>query len=234
MELNGRKYLWDKMLFAFVLLLAAFVLLGSPLFEVREIVVTGNRQLPAAKIVELSGIVPGTNIFKQNLKEAQGRICTLPLVKEVVICRDFPSRIVINVRERQPLALLPTPGGFVQVDREGVCLQEGGVNDSFPVITGFPVSPLAPGEVVRDERLRATLQVVDRFPETLLKELSEVHINGQGQLVLYTLEGVECRLGNASNLEQKLALLQQILRQVRDRRIAYIDLSGVPVVKYAR
>lgn len=232
--MNGRKYLWEKIFFAFVLLLAAFVLLDSPLFEVKEVVVTGNRQLPAAKVIELSGIVPGTNIFKQNLKEARGRICALPLVKEVIICRDFPSRIVINVRERQPLALLPTPGGFVQVDSEGVCLQEGKINDSYPVITGFPVSPLAPGETVQDEGLRAALQVVDRFPETLLKELSEVHINGQGQMFLYTLEGVECRLGSAGNLEQKLALLQQILRQVHGRRIAYIDLSGAPVVKYAR
>lgn len=231
--MNGRRSLWEKIFFALILLLAAFVFLGSPLFEIREIVVIGNQQLPASKIIELSGITPGTNIFKQNLKKAQSQICTLPLVKEAVLVRDFPSRIVIKVQERQPLALLPTPNGFMQVDREGVCLKESGVSGRFPVITGITVPSLAPGQVVQDEKLRAALQVIDKFPETLLKELSEVHINGQGQLLLYTLEGVECRLGNLSNFEQKITLLQQILAQVHGRQVAYIDLSGVPVIKYA-
>lgn len=144
------KYLVERILFAFVVLLAAFILLGSPLFEVREIEVTGNSALPEKKIVELSGITAGINIFKVNLKESEARIRTVPLIKDVSLTREFPSRIVIAVEERKAVALLPVKDGFIQVDREGVCLKESGVAGSLPVVTGTVVPTPAPGQVIRD------------------------------------------------------------------------------------
>ncbi|WP_165859350.1 cell division protein FtsQ/DivIB [Desulfofundulus salinus] len=228
------KYLAERILFAFVVLLAAFILLGSPLFEVRQIEVTGNSSLPDKKIVELSGITAGTNIFKVNLKESEVRIRTVPLIKDVHLAREFPSRIVIAVEERQAVALLPVKDGFMQVDREGVCLQESGVAGSLPVVTGAVVPTPVPGQVIRDAKLGTALQVINQLPGSLLKKLSEIHVNGQGQVVLYTLDGVECRLGAPVDINRKASVLLQVLEQIRGQKIAYVDLTGVPVVKYAR
>ncbi|MDQ0286967.1 cell division protein FtsQ [Desulfofundulus luciae] len=228
------KYLAERILFAFVVLLAAFILLGSPLFEVREIEVTGNSSLADKKIVELSGITAGTNIFKVNLKESAARIRTVPLIKDVSLTREFPSRIVIAVRERKAVALLPVKDGFMQVDREGVCLQESGVAGSLPVVTGAVVSTPAPGQVIRDAKLCTALQVINQLPGPLRSNLSEIHVNGQGQVVLYTLDGVECRLGTPVDINKKAGVLLQVLEQVKGRQIAYVDLTGVPVIKYVR
>ncbi|SHI58944.1 cell division protein FtsQ/DivIB [Desulfofundulus thermosubterraneus] len=228
------KYLVERILFAFVVLLAAFILLGSPLFEVREIEVTGNSALPEKKIVELSGITIGTNIFRVNLKESEARIRTVPLIKDVSLTREFPSRIVIAVEERKAVALLPIKDGFMQVDREGVCLKESGVAGSLPVVTGTVVPTPAPGEVIRDAKLGTALQVINQLPGSLCSKLSEIHVNAQGQVVLYTLDGVECRLGAPVDIHKKAGVLLQVLEQVKGRQIAYVDLTGVPVVKYVR
>ncbi|MGB9804453.1 MAG: cell division protein FtsQ/DivIB [Desulfofundulus sp.] len=221
-------------MFAFVVLLAAFILLGSPLFEVREIEVKGNTLLPDKKIVELSGIASGTNIFKVNLKESASRIRTVPFIKDVRLTREFPSRIVISVEERKAVALIPVKDGFMQVDREGVCLQESGVTGSLPVVTGVLTHAPAPGQVIHDAKLGTALQVIDQLPGSLCSKLSEIHVNDQGQVVFYTLDGVECRMGTPVDLPEKVGILLQVLEQVSSRQIDYIDLSGVPVVKYAR
>ncbi|MDK2887679.1 MAG: cell division protein FtsQ [Thermoanaerobacter sp.] len=226
------RFLAERIFFALLILLAAFILLGSPLFEVREIEVTGNRVVPEEKILELAGINTGTNIFKVNLKEAESRILTMPLIKNASLVRKFPSRIVIRVEERKALALLPVKDGFIQVDGEGVCLKESGVGGSLPVVTGVAVPDPAPGDVIRDAKLATALKVLGQLPGSLYSKLSEIHITAGGQVVLYTLEGIECRLGAPADIRKKAGIILQVLEQVKGRQIAYIDLTGVPVVKY--
>lgn len=230
----GRFNPGESILFVFLILLTAFILLGSPIFEIHEITVSGNHSLPADKLINLSGITTGTNIFNVKLKEAAGRLRTLPLIKDVRLYRQLPSRVVIQVEERQPVALIPAGNGFVQVDGEGVCLQESSVDGSLPVITGLDPGEAVPGQVVKDERLTIALKVVQQLPASLLPNLSEVHVSREGLVVLYTLGGIECRLGTGDNLPAKISMLIQVLDQVKkqDRPVEYVDLSGVPVVKY--
>lgn len=231
-----RFNLGESVFFVFLILLTAFILLGSPIFEVRQITVSGNHVLPAQKIIDISGITTGTNTFKINLKEAAENLYTLPLIKEVRLVRQLPSRVIINVRERQPVALVPTGNGFIQVDRDGVCLQQSGVGGSLPVVTGIPLRSPAPGQVLRDNRIAVALGVISDLPPQLLKGLSEIHIDGQGQVVLYTLDGVECRFGIPVDISRKAFVLMQVLEQINKsgRPVEYVDLTVAPVVKYVQ
>lgn len=233
-----RRYnLWESIFFVFVALLALYILVRSPLFEVKKIVLEGNHFLGSEKIISVSGVNKGENIFKANLQEASERLKIIPMLKSADVSRKLPSTVVIKVTERTPLALLPSSDGFVQVDGEGVYLQKGLSSDrNLPVITGLKCVIPPPGKPVKGEGLEAALGVVGQLPAVLLPELSEVNIGVQGDVILYTLDGVQCRLGTISDISEKGLVLSRVLSglKAKGKKIAYIDLSyvGSPVVKY--
>ncbi|MCL5934990.1 MAG: FtsQ-type POTRA domain-containing protein, partial [Firmicutes bacterium] len=100
---NGpsRYNLLQSVFFIVVFLLAAYVLARSSFFEVREIRVVGNSSLTREKIVSVSGLNPGENIFKLDLKSSAEKIRALSLVKNVDMSRKLPSAVEIKVEERK-------------------------------------------------------------------------------------------------------------------------------------
>ncbi|MFZ5596346.1 MAG: cell division protein FtsQ/DivIB [Bacillota bacterium] len=234
---KSRSNFLQSIFFVLIFLLAAYVLARSSFFEVREIRVSGNNFLSREKIIEASEINIGQNIFKLDLKASSQKVKIIPLVKNVEMHRRLPSTVEIVVAERSPLALLPSEAGFIQVDEEGVYLQKGDIAaNQMPVITGVAYALPAPGEKIASGELDTALAVVKGLPGDLTERLSEINVTG-GQVVLYTLEGIQCRLGLPDDLEQKGEVMLSILGGLKSKgkSIQYIDLSyaGSPVVKYA-
>lgn len=229
----------ESIFFIVMVVLTSFILLRSSLFEVKSIVVQGNNHLASDKIVSVSGITPGTNIFKLELAGAKENLKVLPMLKSVEMSRVLPSRVVIRVQERQPVALVPVPDGFLEVDEEGVYLQKGSISESgLPVVTGITAAVSVPGQVVRGEKLAVSLDVISELPEPLLKELSEINIDAQGRAVFYTMDGVQCRLGRPVDIAEKGALFMKVFSELKGKgkKIEYVDLSykDVPAVKYLK
>lgn len=224
----------ESIFFILVIPLAAFVLLVSPLFAVREIRVEGNQELTPEKVIAQSGITAGANIFKVNLRRAAAQIQMLPVVKEAEVRRDFPGRIVIKVIERKPVALLPVKDGFIAVDGEGVYLRKARVGEKgLPVVTGITAAVPPAGQPIQDQNLAVVLGVIQNLPAELVDNLSEAGLDKNGRVTLYTLQGIQCYLGYPENVSKKGALLVQVLKELQGKQIAYIDLSlpGSPVVK---
>lgn len=229
--------LWQSILLAFLLALAVFVIFKSPVFDVKEIEVHGNRQVSKEKIIAASGIHTGVNIFKVNLKDASASLGALPVFKQVGLKRSFPGRVVITVEERNPVALLPEEKGYIVIDNEQVYIRKSQtVLEDLPVLTGIETNSPGPGEVVEGEGLQATLQVIRELPAELTGRLSEVHYQRNGSIVLYTVEGNQCRFGNPVEIKAKGDVFLQLLREFEqnNKQIEYVDLSfvGSPVVKY--
>ncbi|MCL5057198.1 MAG: FtsQ-type POTRA domain-containing protein [Actinobacteria bacterium] len=226
----------NSILFATLFLAAAYILARSSLFEVREIEVLGNASLNRDQIVSISGLNPGENIFRINLQAAAEKLRVIPMIKNVDMTRRLPSTVQIKVEERKPVALLPVEAGFIQIDDEGVYIQKGDIGqDQLPVVTGVQFPAPVPGGRIVSENLDSALAVVRGVPAQLLPQLSEINTEG-GQAVIYTLDGIRCRLGVAQDLEQKGEVLMKVLDGLKEKgkKIEYIDLTyaGSPVVKY--
>ncbi|MDI6710579.1 MAG: FtsQ-type POTRA domain-containing protein [Bacillota bacterium] len=220
---------WESVFFAALVLVAAFILIRSSLFEVRQVTVRGNALLPARQVVEASGITLGTNIFRVQLAEAQARLKGLALVKEARLSRDLPGTVVIEITERRPVALINIRGRYWSVAEDGVPLREESLGArALPLITG--VAPEGPG-------LGRVLKIVAAFPGQAVAELSEINLRPDRCLVAYTLEGIEVRLGTAEKPWAQGSMLLSILHAVRreGRPVTYIDLSDPEkaVVMYA-
>lgn len=210
---------WESAFFVALVLIAAFILVRSSLFEVRQISVRGNDLLRAGKVVEVSGITLGTNIFRVQLAEAQDRLQSLALVKKAELRRDLPGTVVIEVTERRPLALVAVQDCFWSVSEDGVLLREESLGAyGLPLIMG--VDPKTPALV-------RALKVLAALPPDAVIELSEIHLESDNRVIAYTLDGIQTRFGEAGKPQAQGYMLMNILNKVRrdGRRVNYIDLS---------
>ena len=234
-----RKYnLWESIFFVFMVLFTGYVLLQSSLFEVKHIIVKGNQHISTEKVVAVSGLHTGTNIFKIDLAEAASKLDLLPVIRDIRFYRVMPGTVVIEVEEREPVALVPTGSGFVEVDSEVVHLRPGRVGTAgLPVLTGVDARSTGPGRSLTGDGLEDLVRVVLELPLELRDLLSEAHLDPNGRVILYTLEGVPCRLGLPNDIRAKGVLFLQVLHELQGmgKKIEYVDLSflGTPVVKYA-
>ncbi|MEW6171459.1 MAG: FtsQ-type POTRA domain-containing protein [Bacillota bacterium] len=216
-----------------LLLVAGFVLLNSPLFAIREVVVEGNKKLAAKQITGAAGIPIGDNIFRTNLREAAERVRTIPAVKAVEVKRLLPGRVLIKLTEREAVALIYGKGGLYGLDDTGVCIGRLQAASALPVVTGAGTAP-QPGEELKTEGFRTAVIVLKSLSRTLIPCLAEVHVTPIKTVEAYTTDGVKICLGLPEDLPEKDKILCSILKTVGNRKILYIDLNVAkrPVVKF--
>jgi cell division protein FtsQ len=202
-------------------------LLTSPRFAITEVTVSGASRLTPEEVVAASGIGPGTNLFRLDRAEVIARLETLPLVRRADLVRRFPNRITISIDERRPFTLVHA-GRLHWIDEHGVSLgaEPRAVAPVVPVITGLspadleghPPSPRVAAGI-------SLLRVLLRSETALIQQISEIDVSRPDGPVLYTVEGVEVRIG-AEDWEARLGRLQGVLAQIRagGEAVSAIDL----------
>jgi len=236
-KLERKNNKFESILFVILVVIAAYIILRSPYFDISQVIVSGNQYLADEVILIATPIYVGENIFKINLAEAAEQLKRVPMVKDVHIARDLPATVLINVTERRPLGILPTGNGFVEVDEEGLCLQRSASGvPGIPIITGIHVETVSPGDYIHNELLAEVLKVIGKLPIELTEELSEVNIDPDRQIKAYTLSHIPCYLGGTADMEEKGVVLLQLLLEINEqgKNVEYINISSVdkPAVKY--
>jgi cell division protein FtsQ len=198
--------------------LGALWVLTSPRFTVTEVAVTGASRLRPEDVVAASGIGPGTNLFRLDRGAVVARLEALPLIRRAEMVRRFPNQVTLAVEERRPFTLAHA-GRLHWIDEQGVSLgaEARAVVPQAPVITGLSPADLAAGDGTPGPRVAAgisLLRVLLRSETALLRQISEIDVSRPEGPVLYTVEGVEVRLG-AEDWEARLGRLQGVLAQVR-------------------
>jgi cell division protein FtsQ len=202
-------------------------LLTSPRFAINEVAVSGASRLTPEEVVSASGIAPGTNLFRLDRAEVVARLEALPLVRRADLVRRFPNRVTISIDERRPFTLVHA-GRLHWIDEHGVSLgaEPKAVAPSVPVITGLhptdlegnPPSPRVAAGI-------SLLRLLLRSETALIQQISEIDVSRPDGPVLYTVEGVEVRIG-AEDWEARLGRLQGVLAQIRTggEAVSTIDL----------
>lgn len=233
---NKKHNSMQTIFFVLLICFSTYVLLQSPLFNVRNIQIVGRSEISQQEVVKLSGIVLDSNIFKLDLKAGKEKISLLPAVKDVELTRKFPSTIIISITERQAVAFLQLDNSFIELDNEGVYIRTGEINKkNIPVVTGFTVDKVKPGQKVNNEKIPIVMEVLDKLPKDLVNKLSEIHIGDQDKVVIYTVNGIQGRFGLPVDISQKADMFMQVLNQLDEGQVIdYIDITSFksPVVKY--
>jgi len=193
-------------------------LLTAPRFAIAGVEVRGVSRVSAERVVEAAGIPARANIFRIDPATVTARLQTVPEILRADVIRELPNRVTILVEERRPFTLVSN-GTLHWLDEEGRLLGEEphAVAPNVPVISGLSEAELA--ALRTDEpgpKARAALTLIRsllRSGSALVGEISEIDMSGREGPVLYTVDGIEVRLG-AEEWEERLARLAGVLAQI--------------------
>ncbi len=199
----------------------------SPYFAVREIQVRGGEKVSGNEIVTIAGLSKGMNIWNVDPAGIEGKIAKHPWVRRVLVRREFPHRITIDVTERTPRAIVAIRKLYY-IDDDGVVFKavQAGDRMNYPMLTGLTTAQLTTPEPT----LRRRLQEAMRLGELMAQHshmLSEIHFDRPGQLVVYTAQQrMALRMG-WGDWEDKLARLDRLLAlwKGNEARLASLDVS---------
>src|SRR5262249_57167818 len=82
-----------------------------PYFAVREVVVRQNHRVPAAEIRRVARIEPGMSVWDVDAPSAEERLRAHDWIRAAHVRRELPHRVVIQVREERPVAILAVDDG---------------------------------------------------------------------------------------------------------------------------
>jgi cell division septal protein FtsQ len=199
----------------------------NPYFAVSEIQVRGGEKVKGDEIIAMAGLRQGMNIWNIEPATIEKKVAKLPWVRRVLVRREFPRRVVIDVEERIPKAIVAL-GKLYYVDGDGVVFKEVGSSEkvNFPLLTGLRSEELA----ASNPAVRKKIQDAVRVGELMAKDshaLSEIHFEPPDRLVVYTTAyPVAMRLGSG-DWDAKLQQLGRVLAlwKGHEERLASLDVS---------
>jgi cell division protein FtsQ len=213
------------------MLYASSFVMSSAFFRVKETVIRGCKKVTEEEILELSGIAPSTNIMSVNLEKISRTIETHPWIKTVSVGKIFPRRIIIDITEREPVAILREDDTLYLVDRDGEVFKKfiSSDNIELPVLAGVYEA----GRVDRELLVKALELITNvtgrsAFPAT--KDISEIHADRVYGFTLFTNDRKLVHLG-FGDYDRKFAHLNRLLSEAfpdeKNKGFVKIDLENM-------
>jgi cell division protein FtsQ len=204
---------------------------ATPLLAVAAVEVTGASALGEAAIRAAAGVDPGTNLLALDVDAVIDRVEALPGVRSARVIRHLPRRLVVQVEEREPFALVNPVAGdrLLWVDVEGhlVSAERRPGAPPMPILSGVGGIARAPDQPAADD-LRAgltLLRAVERAGGRVADRVSEIDVGPREGPVLYLVDGTAVRMGTEA-WDERLARLDGVLAELdrRGERVAGVDL----------
>lgn len=215
-------------LLAFLMVYAYNFALCADYFQLKYTTIRGCKRISEQEIKELAGISLPLNILTVNQGKMARTIEGNPWVRKASVGRELPDRLVIEVTEREAMALLKKGGDLYIVDRDGVVFKkfEAGDSADVPVLTGFYRN----GDL-RSDLLEKTFVFLDYlsgsnyFPR--IWNVSEIYVDEVYDFSIVTDNHLFLNLG-FEDYEKKLKRLKKVMadlaRRNLDKRFLTIDL----------
>ncbi|MCC6767085.1 MAG: FtsQ-type POTRA domain-containing protein [Deltaproteobacteria bacterium] len=207
----------------------AAAIADHPYFAVSEIVVTPTTHVRPGALLESADLRPGLSLWRLDPDALAARLEAHPWIRRAMVRREFPRRLVVDVVERKPVAILYLDQLYY-VDTTGLAFVRVGDRDplDLPFVTGVEAAIVADERPFARHAIRQALRVLDLMQAAGLPfRVSEVHIEREQGVTVFPVEPRVALTFGWSGFKTKLARLERVLRDFRGResRIREIDLT---------
>jgi cell division protein FtsQ len=174
----------------------------TPALGVHGIRVTGVSALTAQEVRDAAAVAVGTPLARLDLGTVERRVRSLPPVRTVSASKDYPRTLVLAVRERTAIAVVPRALGFTLLDAEGVAyLPVGSAPAGLPVLR---IAAPGPG----DATTKAALTVLAALPAWLREPMTALVADAPTRIRLELTAGRTVVWGDAADNDAKIRVLQ--------------------------
>jgi len=229
---NKRKRLVTAGFGVVIFIGLALIVLASPIVAVRTVQVEGAKYADAALVRSVSDSLKGKSVLTVDTKTARERLESDPWIKSARITTSLPSRVMIQINERIPVAW------FLGVDNRARVIDEDGL--VLSVVEGRPTqymwiegtgSNLTAG-ASSTATYRAAGQLAMSLPSELAPMVKHLGVAGSEQITMTLKTGTVINFGAPVDMRNKLVNVVVLLRRQDVNSIISIDVStGTPVVQ---
>ncbi len=233
---EGRRRLrrWGIAGAVLVVVIAVLAVLGSSLFSVDEVDVTGLQRADVDAVQAVVDDLVGEPVLLVDTDAAEDRLEQIPYVDSARVRTDFPNGATIEIREREPVATTAgADGRFRILDREGRVVDViDGQPVAFVLVSGPTTLDLEVGQYADTGYAAAAAMVTKLTPDvrTRMISMSVVPDGTDLRFLLANDPGpnIEVRLGAAitdNDQIERLVRLQRVLDDVVGSDTTVIDVS---------
>lgn len=205
-----RRLAFRSIFTAAVICLALFALLFlTPLFNVKNVTVTGNKRITDANINELIPSLKGENLFKISRSSVKQRLSDVAYVKEVDIEKKyFPASVVINLTEYTPYAYFQNGEEYSVINEKCEVLELTSEQpDDLPLLLTYTENA---SEVFSDEEALKSLTEFFAIEGRvgINNEVTEIELTEDKEILFTYDDRLDVICGSNYDMEQKLRLFK--------------------------
>jgi len=247
------RFFWIALLVLFFLGAIFYFLIFSPIFQIKGIKISGNKKIQSQ---EVEGLIkekinqrllffPTKSIFLINSKKIVNSLLeNFPQVEKIKLKRKLPTTLIVEIKERSPLAIFCQEENCFFLDKTGTIFEEGpedgeedksssspfaAARDYDLIIKSQNRKEISLGqEIIQEEKLISILEIQEKL-KTNLKIVSKEFIIQNGDRVnVKTTEGWEIYFDLKNSLDWQLTKLSLVLEKEippeKRGNLEYIDL----------
>jgi cell division protein FtsQ len=192
----------------------------SARFALRQIDVKGGHRIGPEQAERLAGLSLGTNLFAVDTQAAERKLLENPWIRSARAVRKLPSTLLIELSERDAVAIASIVDGLYVVSGDGEPFKRLEPSDpvDLPIVTGISPTGLARDRSRELERLEQGLEVLRQYRRLKLERTypaQEVHLEpGGGIRLIVGNDGITLSLASDS-LRQRLLMAEQVVVESR-------------------
>jgi cell division protein FtsQ len=201
-----------------------FALIDAPWFRVNEVAIIGLKHLKEDDILNTLMIPPESSLLSLKSSQLAKRLDSLPWIESSTVQLSLPNRVVVEIAEREPLAVIHSEDFFL-IDTEGklVSLASSERRQGFLLVEGFSGLSLKEGEALPKETLKGLKALLSSLEQSRswLPQSSILHCrwNPETGFALYTARNsIFIQLG-WDDFNRKLDRLQRVFRILEEQAL---------------
>ncbi len=197
-------------------------MVGAPWLKLEEIEITGIEKLDRSDILNAMGLKRGQCILNICTEQVAERLRKLPAVREASLRLELRGRIVVEIVEREPAAIVKCAGQNMQMDLDGILFAEATPDGkgALPFVTGLCGSNPKEGDPVAArslEQIRELLSAIDSSRSWLSgTAINECRWSENGFTLILGERTVPVDIGKGG-FEQKITKLRKVINTLNER-----------------
>ena len=223
------------------LVLVWLILILVPIFNVRNISISGNKIVTPQQVSELVGDVKGTNLFLVSKRSIKKKLKTIDYINEVKVDKKLiPPSIEITVMEHIPAAYLQVGSSYVVINSSLIVLDENSATDmeAIPCITGVKIKSATLGKPLQSEK-EAIPEVISQIlkiseENEILGYIISIDLSDLNNITFNYDNRITVNCGTAIDIDRKMRLFNETIHNenIAPDAVGTIDLSETGKAKY--
>ncbi len=218
-----------------VLAIAGLFYFGYVFFQVEEVEVAGNGKYTSIYIEGLADIPDETHMLMLDEEKVKENIeSTEPYLEVLNVRKKMPKTVVIEVKERQPKALISYANNYLLTDIDANVLEimEERPETHMPVINGFAINAVALGkQISTDDAFKITVmsEILTALENRQLTDsIDQIDLSDVNNIRLTSVDGLAIKFGQSDKVVDKIKWIDKMLPTLNKegRTTGVLDVSS--------